>query len=390
MRRIAVRNFRCLRDVEVELGKLNVLIGPNMSGKSSFIQALRLLRDLTEPGIVNPFAKFWGYNNVVWGHDESLSLYFRLEFSDGTQYEVEFTGTGGRVSVLREFVRGRAKVFWRRREAEAVVEREGFLVKVLAPDTLEVIKEEKLPGRQSLPLINKGVLAFPILLRYLRPLSEAHKDLTRAARRILRHISDFLSRILALQIIPLKAKMPVKPERIEALDYNGGNLHALLYTLFGPSAVSDRMLDVLQVIFSDIEAIRLKWTEDRRVHLEVEERGVRHPSDALSDGFYKVLAILAALELRPSMLVIDEIENSLHMEALQVIIDVLRRSDAQVILTTHSPAVLDLVEPEEVILVSKEAGETKMTRLEEPEKIRATLEELGMSLGQSWLYGGLP
>lgn len=37
LRKIAIKNFRCLRDVEIELGKLNVLIGPNMTGKSSFV-----------------------------------------------------------------------------------------------------------------------------------------------------------------------------------------------------------------------------------------------------------------------------------------------------------------------------------------------------------------
>ena len=41
--RIHIQNFKCLRDVEVELGAFNVLIGPNDSGKTSFLEAIRWL-----------------------------------------------------------------------------------------------------------------------------------------------------------------------------------------------------------------------------------------------------------------------------------------------------------------------------------------------------------
>ena len=41
--RIAVRNFRSLRNVQLDLGSLTVLIGPNGSGKSNVLDALRLI-----------------------------------------------------------------------------------------------------------------------------------------------------------------------------------------------------------------------------------------------------------------------------------------------------------------------------------------------------------
>ncbi len=41
--KIHIQNFKCLRDVEVELGPFNVLIGPNDSGKTSFLEAIRWL-----------------------------------------------------------------------------------------------------------------------------------------------------------------------------------------------------------------------------------------------------------------------------------------------------------------------------------------------------------
>jgi predicted ATPase len=46
--RVQIKNFRCLRDVDVPLKPLTVLIGPNNTGKSSFLSAIRLLGEATE------------------------------------------------------------------------------------------------------------------------------------------------------------------------------------------------------------------------------------------------------------------------------------------------------------------------------------------------------
>jgi len=47
--RLQVRNFKSLRDIDLELGPLNVLVGPNMSGKSNILDALRFLREIFFP-----------------------------------------------------------------------------------------------------------------------------------------------------------------------------------------------------------------------------------------------------------------------------------------------------------------------------------------------------
>jgi predicted ATPase len=108
---------------------------------------------------------------------------------------------------------------------------------------------------------------------------------------------------------------------------------------------------------------------------------------SIPDGFYKVLAILTAIELKPSILAIDEIENSLHAEALEYVIDELKDSESTVIIATHSPVVVDIVDLEDLIIVEKDEG-TRLRRVEEPEKVREELEELGITPSESWLYGG--
>jgi predicted ATP-binding protein involved in virulence len=49
IRRLEVRNFKSLRDISVSLGPRNVLVGPNMSGKSNLMSVFRFLRQMVTP-----------------------------------------------------------------------------------------------------------------------------------------------------------------------------------------------------------------------------------------------------------------------------------------------------------------------------------------------------
>src|SRR5580765_1033199 len=82
--RIRIRNFKSLKDVDVKLGLTNVLVGPNMSGKSNFIDAFRFLVDLIVPspnlqGVNNALIKRNGIKEVVWKGGNSGLISFNLE-----------------------------------------------------------------------------------------------------------------------------------------------------------------------------------------------------------------------------------------------------------------------------------------------------------------------
>jgi len=51
--RIAAKNFRSFRDIEVDLGPLEVIIGPNAAGKSNLVEVVRFLSDITRTGFEN-------------------------------------------------------------------------------------------------------------------------------------------------------------------------------------------------------------------------------------------------------------------------------------------------------------------------------------------------
>ena len=51
IRRIQALNFRCLRYVDVELGRFHILVGPNASGKSTLFDVIAFLGDLVSNGL---------------------------------------------------------------------------------------------------------------------------------------------------------------------------------------------------------------------------------------------------------------------------------------------------------------------------------------------------
>ncbi len=105
LKKVFIKNFKSLHDCEIDIGKLNVVVGANASGKSNLVEAFRLLKKIYVEKDINPFSEWWGYNNAVWQRKEELSITIGLLF-DIEGYEVYFEiicmGAGGKFQILRE------------------------------------------------------------------------------------------------------------------------------------------------------------------------------------------------------------------------------------------------------------------------------------------------
>ena len=114
----------------------------------------------------------------------------------------------------------------------------------------------------------------------------------------------------------------------------------------------------------------------------------------MSDGVLLVLAYLTLLHLPnpPRLLLVEEPENGIHPKRLQDVIAILKelvaqQSHTQVVMTTHSPYVLDMFSPSEVSLCRKEDdGSVSVHQLSESEVVRKQLDVF--TLGEIWTAEG--
>jgi predicted ATPase len=101
--KITIRNFKSLESVDVNLKKINVLIGPNGSGKTAFIESLLLSRNIISKLLgYSPFGMWWGYENVVYKRDTSRSIV--VEFNSDEFYYT-FKVNGDAPKFIAEYVK---------------------------------------------------------------------------------------------------------------------------------------------------------------------------------------------------------------------------------------------------------------------------------------------
>jgi len=199
-------------------------------------------------------------------------------------------------------------------------------------------------------------------------------------------IRIFLERSVLLKHPDIGAISELQPfTGEERLDVRARNLPQVFYRLSAEGR-TEYISIVLREAFGGVSVE--PRSSAGRVFLVIRERGIELPPPNIADGLIKALAIASAIELRPTMLLIDEVENSLHVKALKVIYDVLNSLEVPVIIATHSPALVDMAEPERVFVVSR--GDDGGTVVEPPygdlERLKRRLNELGVSLSDYILY----
>jgi predicted ATPase len=444
LKKVVIKNFKSLHDCEIDIGKLNVVVGANASGKSNLVEAFRLLKKIYVDKDINPFSEWWGYNNVVWQRKEELPITVGLQF-DIEDYEVYFettyTGVGGKFQILREMLH---IIDYLKIEKEG----EWLTIKHDADFIEDVIKnlDEYEVGyggktrlkREKNQLLERKIrldiqnLLFDELIRKVISVGLDRSSFTdeKTTKKLM--LSEFpvsksfrksegyeriiifcpsikvgnyheliykialdtvfsnINKILILYPLNIRSmKSPQSFRREETIKEDGTNIASVYHTIYlKEGKIPDEIYNPISMIFPKID-VRPHITDDGRVMIKFKEDSLELLPPNTSDGFYKILTVLTAIYLKPPLLIIDEIENSLHPSTLKLILDTIRISDTQAIITTHSPVVVDMTELSNIILVDKEQGESKFKRIKDPEKIKEFLIEKGITFSEGWIYGDL-
>lgn len=357
LRRLAASNLLSfgVPGIDIEMRPLNVLIGPNASGKSNFLEVLGLLASLP-----NDFqaairkgggASEWKWKggeghplsevNVVIGHygDTSLLLY-RL------------------ILLLSEV---RPHIF---REA---------LVDLSRPDDV-LIPQHSRSAEASILQQLRDRINYP--------------DLTYLGLRLSR-VRFYRGWDLGRDSLLRRPQLGDLPD--DFLLEDGSNLALVLNHLENRPGVKKILLERLKSFYPRVENFVIK-IQGGTVQIFFHEEGLSYPIPAtrLSDGTLNYLCLLAVL-LHPEplpLICIEEPEVGLHPdiipEVAELLVDASRRT--QLVVTTHSEMLVSALSevPESIIVCERDDNGTQLRRLE-PEKLKEWLERY--KLGELWSMG---
>jgi predicted ATPase len=318
--RAEIKGFKCLHDVNVELGAFNVLIGPNDSGKSSFLQAVGEIGRLF-PALSARMAYMGGVRSVrLWTEDIDLSFGLGKK---GVEYHVKGRET----------------------------DRSSFGVQAMQrPELTSISQPLMLEPTEIAAPSPRGTGALGLLIQSRGRGATAH--LARVA------LGD-RARYDAIQ----KGMRDITSGRIREVivGEDTGNGYPLTFRLFNDTVI---------------------------------------PAAEVSQGLLLYFAFLCIVHRddAPAVLLIEEPENGVHPLRLHEVVTLLRtltERGVQIILTTHSPDLLNACKPEEVLVFRRPKPDsgTEIRRLPadfERRAMRSTMGEIWASTGEEGLLDLLP
>ncbi|WP_206610387.1 AAA family ATPase [Actinomyces wuliandei] len=200
---------------------------------------------------------------------------------------------------------------------------------------------------------------------------------------VFRPVYDGLSAMEVFSPSPEAMRRPVAPDPGDLLRRDGSNIASVIERLDrARPEVKRRIEDYLHSIVPGVESVR-RLAVARWETLEFQQRvqGASAPwsfqATSVSDGTLRALGVLVALfagaDTTLSAVGVEEPETALHPAAAGVLLDAIRDASErrQVLLTTHSPDLLDSasIRPDELLAVRSVEGTTEVSRPDEASRM---------------------
>lgn len=369
IKRLSVSNYRSLgENVTMEFGPFTVLVGPNGSGKSNVVDVLRFVSDCMHMGLSGAITHRHGIGAVRrWsgGHPFNMAIALELALDGGVRAQYSF-----------ELKSDAAEEYRVTSEIASVSGESGH--------SFVIGEGAWLDGPEGLtPPLDEKSLALPIIGGDIR-----FQPLVQALQRISIH-----------SIFPDTLRAPQKYNPAKPMDTHGSNWASILKDQ--PRATwKPELVSALHKLTGDIEDIKVSQAASYLVvqfrHLSPRGRQKWFDAAQESDGTLRVAGIVTALLQEPPVPVIgiEEPELTVHPGALPLLFDFLKQASrrSQVLVTTHSPELLDQMEAEDVRVVLRGQKGTTVTLMSEFQRraVREGLLTLGEVLRTEGVQPDLP
>jgi predicted ATPase len=384
--RLEIRNYKVLADVkigrayrkeggpEVLIQPFSVFLGPNGGGKSTLFDVFGFLAQCLQTNVSDALAQRGGFHEVR-SRGKTGPIAFEIKYRDQPNdplmtYELHINERDGQPIVEREYLR------YRRGQTGQPFY---FLKFENGQGEAAVGLDEAEADRQRQQVDRPDILA----IKGLGQLATYSR---------IANLRRFIEGWYLSYFVPDLARTLPDIGYAEHLSQRGDNLSN--YTRFLSErhpAVFNQILAKLAQRIPGLESVSAEPTADGRIMLRFKDRPFDEPFVArfVSDGTVKMFAYLALLNdpNPPPLLCIEEPENGLHPQLLGVLVEEFRlhSEQTQVFLSSHSPRLVDYLEPQELWVIDRgEDGYARVHLAAETPGVEAFVEN-GLNLGELWL-----
>ena len=385
---ISATNFRSLAKVNVDLGSLNVLVGPNGAGKSNLLQTIQFLGDVARFDLAPALAKHGGLDSLGFrgkavGSNARPSIKIEVR-ANVTRYSS--------INAPDEY----SLSFWQQKFGSTALLRR-----------YEEFQFKRTQGRGRRLQINGGTVELAEGNRArnaelgIATTSSALSTLRRLGERVSATQVDDLARLFeTFRVFEPNVELARKPsDNVENSDLSSdaSNLAAFLNWLrLNHEDSFGQLEEDVAFVCPSVSAIEFSSLGGAAagVSVKLKESGLKGRTDLAeaSFGTIRAIALLAMLHdpNPPKLTCVEEIDHGLHPHALDRIVDRLRdaTSRTQVIVATHSPALVNRLDPSELIVCERDerTGASKIPAIKSS-RVVAMSDESDLRLGELWFSG---
>lgn len=350
-KRLELINFLSYKSASLDFGKFIALIGPNASGKSNAVAAIKLLREIAVYGLPIALARRGGFDQLRHRsagrpYDPALRLTFAFQGEKDSYYELKLGAVkGGRYRVKAETARvwSSGGVFSMTSDGSKVEWIDSFGSG--GPSRRLPRAFAVAPGQSAL---SSGGMAGYLVFYVLQMMQ-------------------------TVEVNPAKIGDLQEPSSTQEFESDGSNVVSIYENL--PTRDKRALVDELAAIVPGIVSIELARLADRqtlRFKQRTESGNREFFAKQMSDGTLRALAILLAArqQSKRGLLVIEEPEIAIHLGALRTLVELLQAesSRVQVVITTHSADIVDALPIDALRVVWTQADASHIAPISEHSK----------------------
>jgi len=384
--RIEVSNYRCLKRISQDLNPFQILVGPNASGKTTFLDVITFMSDIVNKGVDEAIiARSPNYFDLTWsglGGDIEMAIecripdtvnklmeeskemkYIRYELKIGLSEINEHTIKGERLALIKENKKDQTIISKLDFPDFPTKISESILNKELNSGSFRLILEKDFIGESYIiPEMSKDKMDFWSFGFKFGPqrtiLSNLPADETKFPAST--WLKEFLNNsIQKLVLNSQKISKASRPGQGRNFLPDGSNLPWVIEDLKNKHQESfNDWLEHVKTALPDIEEINVHEFPDTKFkYLKIKyNNGIEVPSWTASDGTLRLLALtlIAYLPDFKGIFLIEEPENGVHPKVMETVFQSLSSVyDAQILLATHSPVILGIADLKDVLCFAK-------------------------------------